>query len=414
MRTLNRFAVVPILLTLTNTCALADDWPQWRGPDRDGKSSETGLLQSWPAAGPNLLWQTDDLGDGYSTPSAADGIVYLIRNKSLAAEEVIALSLSDGSPLWSTKIGPVGENQGPQYPGTRSTPTVDGDKVYALGSDGDLACLDAKSGSIRWSKNLRSEFGGKPGKWAYAESPLIDGDALICSPGGSKATVVALNKSDGEPIWKAPLEKADDAGFSSPVVATIRGTKQYVLFLSKGVVGLNAETGELLWRYAGTSDKDANVQTPVVRGNLVYTGAGRVGGGLIRISAGDSEPEEVYFGRTMPSGMGGNILLDGLLFGTSGPTQICIEFESGDQKWQDRGIGAASLCYADGKIFLHGENNDVAVIEATGDGYNELVRFTPPNAPASVKGKAWTYPIIVDGKLIIRHGGTVWCYDVSR
>ena len=237
---------------------------------------------------------------------------------------------------------------------------------------------------------------------------------MICSPGGSEATVVALNKSDGEPIWKAPLAEADDAGCSSPVVAEIAGTKQYVLFLSKGVVGLNAETGELLWRYTGTSDKDANVQTPVVSGNLVYTGAGRVGGGLVRISAGDPEPDEGYFGKTMPSGMGGNILVDGVLFGTSGPTQICIDFESGDKKWQERGIGAASLCYADDKIFLHGESNDVAVIEATGDGYNELARFTPPNAPAGVKGKAWTYPIIVDGKLIIRHGGTVWCYDVNQ
>ncbi|QEF96622.1 outer membrane biogenesis protein BamB [Stieleria maiorica] len=413
MRIINRLAGLPVLLTLVYTFAPADDWPQWRGPERDGKSSESGLLDSWPAAGPKLLWQTDDLGDGYSTPSAAGGIAYVISNKSLAAEEVVALSLSDGSKLWATKIGPVGKNQGPQYPGTRSTPTIDGDKLYALGSDGDLACLDAKSGSIKWSKNLRSDFGGKPGKWAYAESPLIDGDALICSPGGSEATVVALNKSDGKPIWKAPLAQADDAGCSSPVVATIAGTKQYVLFLSKGVVGLKAETGELLWRYTGTSDKDANVQTPVVSGNLVYTGAGRVGGGLVRVSAGESEPEEVYFERTMPSGMGGNILVDGLLFGTSGPTQICIDFETGDIKWQDRGIGAASLCYADGKIFSHGENNDVAVIEATGEGYKELTRFTPPGAPTEVKGKAWTYPIIVDGKLVIRHGGTIWCYDIS-
>ncbi|WP_182867896.1 PQQ-binding-like beta-propeller repeat protein [Stieleria mannarensis] len=412
MRIITRLAGLPVLLTLAYTLAPADDWPQWRGPERDGKSSESGLLDSWPAGGPKLLWQTDGLGDGYSTPSAADGVAYVICNQGMDAEQVIALSLSDGSKLWTTKIGPVGKNQGPQYPGTRSTPTIDGEKLYALGSDGDLACLDAKSGSIKWSKDLRSEFGGKPGKWAYAESPLIDGDALICSPGGSEATVVALNKSDGQPIWKASLAEADDAGCSSPVVATIAGTKQYVLFLSKGVVGLHAETGELLWRYTGTSDKDANVQTPVVSGNLVYTGAGRVGGGLVRVSADASEPEEIYFGRTMPSGMGGNILVDGMLFGTSGPTQICIDFESGDIKWQDRGIGAASLCYADGKIFLHGENNDVAVIEATGEGYKELTRFTPPRAPTGVKGKAWTYPIIVDGKLMIRHGGTVWCYDV--
>ncbi len=381
MRPITQLASFAILCSLTITLARAEDWTQWRGPHRDGKSAESGLLNSWPQGGPKLLWQTDDLGNGFSTPSAAGGTVYLICNKNMNAEEVIALSLANGSQLWATKIGPVGKNQGPQYPGTRSTPTIDGDKLYVLGSDGDLACLDAKSGSVKWTKNLRSEFGGKPGKWAYAESPLIDGDTLVCSPGGSEATVVALNKFDGTAIWKSPLPDADDAGFSSPIAATIAGTKQYVLFLAKGVVGLNAQTGELLWRYTNTSDKDANVQTPVVSGDLVYTGAGRVGGGLVRVSSGKSQPEEVYFGKTLPSGMGGNILIDGNLFGTSGPTQICVDFASGEKKWQDRSIGAASLCYADGKIFLHGENNDVAVIEATGDGYKELTRFTPPNAP---------------------------------
>lgn len=412
MRSITQLASFALLCALTITLARAEDWTQWRGPHRDGKSAESGLLNSWPQGGPKLLWQTNDLGNGFSTPSAAGGTVYLISNKNMDAEEVIALSLADGSQLWATKIGPVGKNQGPQYPGTRSTPTIDGDTLYVLGSDGDLACLDAKLGSVKWRKNLRSDFGGKPGKWAYAESPLIDGDTLVCSPGGSEATVVALNKSDGTAIWKSPLREADDAGFSSPIAATIAGTKQYVLFLAKGVVGLNAQTGELLWRYTNTSDKDANVQTPVVRDNLVYTGAGRVGGGLVRVSGGKSQPEEVYFGKTLPSGMGGNILIDGNLFGTSGPTQICIDFASGEKKWQDRSIGAASLCYADGKIFLHGENNDVAVIEAIGDGYKELARFTPPNAPQRVKAKAWTYPIIVDGKLIIRDVGTVWCYDV--
>ena len=361
--------------------AVADDWTQWRGNHRDGKSSETGLADQWPESGPKLLWQTNDLGSGYSTPSAAGGLVYLICNQGMESEEVIALSLDDGSRRRATRIGAVGKNEGPQYPGSRSTPTIDGDSLYALGSDGDLACLDAKSGAVKWSKNLRTEFGGTPGKWAYTESPLIDGEVLLCSPGGSEATVVALNKSDGEVIWKSPIPEADDASFSSPVKATIDAVDQYVLFLSKGVVGLEAKTGRFLWRYTNTSDKDANVLTPVVSPPYVYTGAGRVGGGLVRVSGGDTEPEEVYFGRTLPTAMGGSILIDGYLYGASGPTMLCVDYATGEAKWQDRSIGSSSLCFADGKLILHSEDNQVAMIEATADGYKELGKFTPPNAP---------------------------------
>ncbi len=392
--------------------AFGDDWTQWRGNHRDGKSSETGLLSKWPDGGPQLLWQTNDLGSGFSTPSSAGGVVYLICNQGMETEEVVALSLADGSKQWATKIGRVGKNNGPQYPGSRSTPTIDGDSIFALGSDGDLACLDAKSGSIKWTKNLRSEFSGIPSAWAYTESPLIDGNVLVCSPGGSEATVVALNKADGSLIWKSPLPEADNASFSSPIAATIDGTKQYVLFLSKGLVGVNAQTGEQLWRYSNTSDKDANIQTPVNDANFVYSAAGRVGGGLVRVTAGKPEPEEIYFAKTLPSGMGGNILVDGKLFGCAGSTQICVDFKSGESLWQDRSIGSGSLCYADGKIFIHGDNNEVAMIEATGEAYKELGRFMLPNAPDHGNAKAWAYPIIVDGKLIIRDAGTVWCFDI--
>jgi outer membrane protein assembly factor BamB len=395
---------------------IADDWTQWRGNNRDGKSAETGLLDSWPAGGPALLWQANDLGGGYSTPSSADGVLYMIVNDGSDEESVLALSLEDGEKLWSTKIGAVGENQGPQYPGSRSTPTIDGDSLYALGSDGDLACLSLDGGGIRWTKDLRSEFGGNPGKWAYSESPLVDGDKLICSPGGADATVVALDKASGSVVWKTPLAEADDASFSSPIAATIDGVNQYILFLSKGVVGLNAETGDLLWRYSKTSDRDANIQTPVTSGSFVYTAASRVGGGLVKVAGSKSEPTEVYFAKTMPSGIGGSILVDGYLYGSAGSTVMCIDYESGETQWQDRSIGASSLCYADGKIFLHSDDdNTVAMIAATAEEYRELGKFTPPNPPQRVgRAKAWTYPIIVDGKLVIRDAGTVWCYSIAE
>ncbi|MCA9151572.1 MAG: PQQ-like beta-propeller repeat protein, partial [Planctomycetales bacterium] len=327
-------------------------------------------------------------------------------------EDLVALNLKDGTQKWSVKVGAVGPNRGPQYPGTRSTPSIDGNRIYTLGSNGDLICVDATTSEKQWQKNLPSDFNGKPGNWAYAESPLIDGDLLICTPGGPDATIVALNKQDGSLVWKAALPEGDDASYSSPVAATFGDRKVYVLFPSKGVVGLDAASGELLWRYTNTCDEAANVITPIVKDNLVYTGGGRVGGAAIRVSGSKSEPEELYFSRTLPTGMGGAILIGDHLYGSSGATMICVDLATGEAQWQERSIGGGSFCYADGKLFLHAEDNRVAMIKATRDGYEELGQFAPPNAPDRGRAKAWAYPIIVDGKLIIRDVGTVWCYDL--
>jgi len=392
--------------------AIADDWTQWRGNQRDGKSLETGLMNQWSSSGPKLIWQTNGLGSGFSTPSSANGLVYLVTNTGMETEQLIALELASGKTRWKTKIGAVGANTGPQYPGSRSTPALNDGKVYVLGSDGDLVCVDAQSGTVVWSKNLRKEYQGVPGKWAYTESPLIDGDSLICSPGGKNATVVSLNKKDGSLRWKSPIPEADEASYSSPVAAEMGGKKQYVLFMAKGVAGLNAENGEYLWRFDKTADKDANVQTPIIKDSFVFTGASRVGGGLAEVIPGNRQPKQVYFDTKLPTGMGGAVLVGNHLYGTSGPTLMCVEFSTGKIMWQDRSIGAASICYADNKLFLHGENNDLAMVAATPEGYKELGRVTPPGAPDRGRSKAWTHPMIADGKLIIHDSGSVWCYDL--
>ena len=290
-----RGALAVAAICFLSNFANAEDWAQWRGPQRDGKSPEKGLLAKWPEGGPKLLWQAKDIGSGFSTPSVVGDQLFVISNQGNEKEEVLAFSASTGNKLWATAVGKVGTNQGPQYPGSRATPTVSGDSVYALGSDGDLVCLDTKSGQKKWAKNLRSEFAGTPGMWAYTESPLIDGDTLICSPGGASATVVALQKSTGALIWKTAMAEADAASYASPIVSTIDGVKLYVLYLGKGVVGLKADTGELLWRYTKTSDAQANIATPIVSGNYVYSAASRVGGGLVKVAGKKSEPQEIYF-----------------------------------------------------------------------------------------------------------------------
>lgn len=412
------FAAPLVALIFNTATAYALDWPQWRGPNRNGISQETGLLQEWPADGPTLLWQVNDIGYGFSTPSVSGQRLYLMSNEG-NDEFARAYNVADGKLVWSTGIGKVGNpNQNPNYPGARSTPTVDGERVYALGSDGDLACLESATGKILWRKSLRADFGGKVGTWAYSESPLVDGDSLIVTPGGPEATTVALNKDSGELIWKSSIPEAGPANYSSPVVAEIGGVKQYVHFLQNGVIGVEARSGKFLWRYDKTADRrlDGSIQTPVVRGDLVYSATTLTGGGLAQINGGPENfvAENKYFARKLPVAIGGAVLIGDYLYGTTNAALLCVDFKSGDIKWENRSVGAASLCYADNRLYLHGENNEVALIVATPESYQEKGRFTPPNPPERGRNKAWAYPIVANGRLYIRELGTLWCYDVKQ
>ena len=406
-------AVSVVALTLT---AAASDWPQWRGPQRDGVSKETGLLKEWPKDGPKLLWQVKDAGDGYSTPAVVGERLYLISNKGMDNEFVQARAVSDGKPVWTTKLGKVGPNQGPPYPGSRSTPTVDGDVLYALGSDGDLACVKIADGAVVWTKNLRSDFGGKPGKWAYAESPLVDGDVLVCTPGGKDATLVALDKKKGTVIWKSAIPGGEPAAYASVIVVEVGGAKEYVQFLQNGVVGVDAKSGKFLWRYDKTaSGSPANIPTPVAQGGFVYTGTGKGGAALVKITV-DNEKvsaDQVYYKVNLPTAIGGAVLLGDYLYGTNGKGLMCAEFATGKDKWQDKCVGAGATCYADGRLYVYGENGEVALVEATPDAFREKGRFTPANPPARGKSKSWAYPVVANGRLYLRDMGAVWCYDVA-
>jgi outer membrane protein assembly factor BamB len=401
-------------------CALlAANWPQWRGPQRDGISQETGLLQEWPTEGPPLVWQVDNLGGGYSTPAVVNDRIYLLNNKGNENEFVQALDVKDGQQIWATRIGNVGHpKQDPSYPGARSTPTIDGELMYALGSDGNLACLETATGNIRWQKHLRNDFGGKYGEWAYSESPLVDGEVVVCTPGGEQATLVALDKRSGEVVWKADdVPGGDEAGYASIVIANAGGKKQYVQFLGEGLVGVDAETGKFLWRYDHTAQgSPANIPTPIARDSYVYSASGRGGGGLVEIStsAGEIDVKEVYFDRKLPTSIGGAVLIGDYLYGTSGVTMVCVDFKTGEIKWtKDRAVAPASVCYADGRLYLHGEKTgELALVEATPEEYRERGRFMPPNQPDRGSSQAWAYPVVADGRLYVHDLGTLWCYDV--
>lgn len=405
-------------LGFSSVMADAADWPQWRGPERNGISKETGLLKEWPKDGPKLLWHDKDIGNGYSTPAVVGDRIYILSNRG-DEEFALALDAKNGKEIWATKIGKVGKNIGPQYPGTRSTPTVDGDTLYCLGSDGDLVSLDKNKGTPHWKKNLKKDFGGAAGKWAYAESPLIDGDKLVCTPGGAKATLVALNKKDGSEIWKCAVPDGDNAAYASVTISDAGGIKQYVQFLEKGVVGVDAKTGKFLWRYNKTAQgSPANIPTPLPAADFVYSSTGRGGGGLVKlkVSEGAVTADQVYAMANLPTSIGGTVKIGDYLYGTNGQGLMCIEFATGKEKWKDRCIGAGSICYADGCLYIHGENGQVALVEATPDAYHEKGRFTPPDQPKHTQGameKAWAYPVVANGRLYLRDQGSLWCYDVK-
>jgi outer membrane protein assembly factor BamB len=413
MNTRNLAFVAFILGVITALCA--NDWPQWRGPDRTGISKETGLLKEWPAGGPKLIWQVKDVGDGFSTPSIVGERIYLLSNKGTDDEFVQALDAKDGKQVWSARIGKVGPNTGPQYPGARSTPTVDRQLLFALGSDGDLACLETATGKIRWQKSIRTDFGGKPGQWAYAESPLVDGDVLVCTPGGSEATIVALNKQTGDVIWKCAVPGGDPAGFASAVIGEVGGIRQYIQFLGKGLVGVEAKSGRLMWRYNKTSQGSMNIPTPIFHDGAVFSTSTKTGAGLaqLKVEGENVTATEVFFTPKLANHVGGVVLVGDHVYGTTGESLVCMDFKTGSIAWENRSVGKGSVCYADGCLYVHGEKGDVALVDATPDAYREKGRFALPDQPDRGKSQAWAHPVVANGRLYIRDLGTIWCYDVK-
>ncbi len=411
----------PFLLAGLLICSMAADWPQWRGPQRTGVSKETGLLKEWPKGGPKLLWEQKDIGDGYSTPAVVGDRLYLMSNRE-GKEYVVARSVADGAEIWTKEIGKVGPNKGPQYPGTRSTPTVEGDRIYALGSDGDLACLEKDKGTLVWTKNLRKNFAGAPGMWAYSESVLIDGDKVVCTPGGKKAAMTALNKKDGETLWECALAKGDEAGYASPIAVEVGGVRQYVQFVSGGLIGVDAKTGKFLWRYDKTKDQAANIPTPVFHDGCVFTSTSRNGTGLnrIKVQADTVNSEEVYFNSTKLNSIGGVVRVGDYVYGTNAKGDlVCMNFKTGAIEWQHASVGSAALCYAEGMLYVRGQGGTgfgketppfVALVEATPKGYEEKGRFEQPDHG---ERPAWPHPVVANGRLYLRDGPVLLCYDVK-
>lgn len=398
------FAGLLIAVSFEAAAQANANWPQWRGPNRDGISKETGLLKQWPEGGPALLWKASGAGYGYSSFSVANGRLYTMGLRG-DREFIIAFDAATGKEVWATPAGIAFRND--RGDGPRGTPTIDGDKLYALGGSGDLTALDLKTGKVVWTMNLLDKFGGSNITWGISESPLVIGEKLLVNAGGPEASIVALNKKDGSLIWKS---QSDRAGYSSAMPVQIGNTTQVVFFTNKRAVGLDLKDGKLMWEYPRAANNVANAATPVVRGNRVFISSDYGnGGGLVEIKA-DGQASEVYFTKDMRNHHSSSILIGDHMYGFSGGILTAMRFETGEVAWKDRSVGKGSLVFADGHLYALSENGVMGLVEASPTGYREKGRFRIQQDSLPT----WAHPVVAGGRLYIRDQDTIYAYDVRE
>lgn len=452
-----RYSTSLLLTLIAISPAWADtpkptDWPQWNGVHRDAVSQETGLLQEWPDGGPPLAWKATDLGGGDSAPAIANGRIFGMSIQG-DAEVVWALHEKDGQEIWVTKLGSAYEQRMPQSKeGPGGTPTIDGDHMYVMGMAGDVTCLKVANGEIVWQRDLQKDFGGIVPMWSYRESPLVDGDKVIVTPGGKEATLAALDKHTGKTLWttqpsaeeaeaappaerqageraegrgrrggpgRGPGGPKPGAAYSSAIIVEDAGQKQYVQLTAKSLIGVNAESGELLWQYDRPANRmGINCTTPVFEDGLIFAASAYGNGGgavkLKKTADGQIEAEEVYFTSNMQNHHGGLIVVDGCLYGANGGNGggflSCLDFQTGEVLWRDRQAPKGSLAMADGRLYLRSEEGPVLLIEPNKEKFVEKGRFDQPDRTSQ---PAWAHPVIANGKLYIRDQNTLYCYDIK-
>jgi outer membrane protein assembly factor BamB len=426
----------------------AFDWPQWQGPDRNAISKETGLLKLWPKEGPPLAWKVKDLGGGYSAPSVAAGRIFGMSTRG-DDEVVWALDEKNGNPLWVARLGTAytGQRMPQGIEGPGCTPTVDGERLYVVGRGGDVACLQVDDGKIVWQRSMTQDFGGRVPTWSYHESPLVDGNKVICTPGGPDATLAALDKVTGKTIWQSKLPGGGGgspggpdrpgrgrgrggfggggASYASAIAIDVGGQREYVQLTARTLVGVAATDGKFLWRYDRPANQAAiNCSAPIYQDGRVFAASAYgAGGGLAKLTPdgnGGVKAEEVYATRKMENHHGGMILLDGYLYGANGGNGggylICLDFQTGKVMWDERdkprrqGVKKGSVALADGRIYYLQEDGTVVLFEPSPKEYLERGRFKHPDRS---EPPDWTHPVIANGKLYLRDQDTLLCYNVK-
>ncbi|MBX3420207.1 MAG: PQQ-binding-like beta-propeller repeat protein [Pirellulaceae bacterium] len=415
------------------------DWPQFQGPTRNGHSPETGLLTAWPEAGPSLAWTFRGAGLGYSSPAVVDQRIYLSGAQG-ETEKLLCLDANTGQQLWATDIGPKFDFEGNSWGGgPRSTASVHDGLVYALGGGGNLICVDAGSGALKWSKHMMQDLGGqvnpigggpgsKPGEarigWGYSWAPLVDGEQLICFPGGAQGALAALDRKTGQPLWRSQQFTAE-ATYASPIVAEIAGVRQYIVLHNAGLTGIQADNGHSLWNWE-KSYPDVVIPTPIYTPGQIYVSAGGNPStcGLVKITHGtDGFSAEMTYAskatRVMKNQVGGSVVIGDFVYGYSDKTGwVCQELHSGDQRWAARGVlKAGSLITAEGLLYCYDEDNaEIALVEVNPDKFVMKSKFKLPEESMNraPSGRTWTPPVISNGHLFLRDQELLFCYRIER
>jgi outer membrane protein assembly factor BamB len=430
----------PLVLLCCALCistACGADWPQWRGPERTGVSNETGLLKSWPEKGPKLLWTFKNAGEGFSSFAVVGPTLYTLGTRD-GNEIIIALDVAKGTELWSATIGPIFKALGNWGHGPRSTPTIDDDRLYALGSQGDLVCVDiTNKGKEIWRKNFQKDFGGdlmdETGNWGYSESPLIDGPYLICTPGGDQGTLAALNKKDGTVVWRSK-ELTNKAPDSSLMPAVIHGVRQYIQNSYKNGVGgfisgVAAQDGKVLWTMPIFKGPSYDVApTPLVKDNLVYmtTYNPRTGCHCFELDK-NFKAKELYSSdnqKVLKNNHGGVVLIGDHVYGHSDKSRwVCQDLKTGDQAWETEEFLSTitgSITAADGRLYLFTQDGEVGLVEANPKEFKAISSFKLPEASkipktilTSQSSRAWTHPVVSGGRLYVRDHDLVFSFDVK-
>ena len=406
-----------VLLVGLMWIAAADgaDWPQWRGPKRTNVSEETGVLTEWPKEGPKLLWTFDNAGSGYSGPAIVGDKLYSVGERN-GKEMLFCLDANTGKQVWDLEVG--GQFKNNWGGGPRTTPAVDGGMVYGISPDGALYAATT-AGKMQWKKDFKKDFGGQlMSGWGYSESPLVDGDKVLCAPGGPKGTIVALDKKTGKLLWQSASVK-DKASYSSIIPADVKGGRQYIYETGSGVVGVDAKTGKQLWYFPKPDFRTAVAPTAIYSdGHVFATASYGAKGVCIKIDG--PKAEEVWQNGTLENHHGGVVLIDGHLYGCSGQggqRWVCVNFKTGEKTWDERKLGGGSLTAVGKRLYLYSQDKGTCVLlDADPKGWKEHGRFTIPRESKLPRqsGKIWTHPVVANGKLYLRDLDLIFCYDVKN
>ena len=383
-------------------------WPEFHGPGRTNISPEKGLLKKWPEGGPRLVWKYSQCGIGYSGVSIAQGMIFTAGDFDYV-EMILALDM-EGKLLWKS---PNGEAWRGASPGSRTTPTYDDGVLYQMSPKGRLAAYEALSGKELWAVDLKSRFDARYGIWALAENVIVDGNKILCMPGGPKGRVVALDKRTGETIW-VNTEIEHTAAYCSPVVVTHRGVRQLITMTQKSVLGVEVETGKLVWSAPFVPRSPQNALTPVFQDGYVFVACGHSSGGtLMKIDPDSRSASRTWYREDLDNCHGGAVLVDGKLFGCGcrqgGKKFYCVDFLTGKTIKLDSTLGKVGISSADGMLYCLNHQGTMSLLAVTADGFDIVSQF---NLKRKRSNSYLAHPVICGGRLYLRCHHDLFVYDI--